>query len=48
MINYLQLQANLEHLDSFRKRQIDRIIREFNAALAKDKFDVGQVCICLV
>lgn len=44
IINYLNLQADLSHLDNYKKCLIDKTINElFNRAFAKDKFDVGQV-----
>lgn len=43
LVNSLELQANLEHLDNFKKSKIERLIHDFNSAFAKNKYDVGQV-----
>ncbi len=42
-VNFLEMLADLNHLDLKKRSQLDCIIREFNAVFARNKFDVGQV-----
>lgn len=43
IVNFLETQADLTHLDSNKMYRINKIIRDFNTVFAKSKFDVGSV-----
>lgn len=43
IVNFLQMQADLDHLDKDKKFKISKIIRDFNATFAQNKYDVGKV-----
>lgn len=43
MIPIENFEANLDHLDNDKKREINKIINEFGSIFAKDKYDIGRV-----
>ncbi|KAK7597707.1 hypothetical protein V9T40_009932 [Parthenolecanium corni] len=43
VVNFLEMSADLSHLDFNKKKKIEKVISNFNMAFAKHKYDTGPV-----